>query len=130
MFGWSTDQMSAEHTSRLLEPFLRWLSPGISAEAVANCHLLIRKAAHVTEYAILALLLARLFRAQLPLATRRSVLALTLGAAVAFAIADEFHQSFVPSRTSSPFDVVIDTIGAATACCLMHLGFGRQKPKR
>src|ERR1043166_6368308 len=55
----SGDVMSAEHTSRFLVPFLRWLDPGISVETLAEIHFCVRKAAHVTEYAILALLVAR-----------------------------------------------------------------------
>ena len=48
--------MSAEHTSRFLVPFLLWLKPGISVETVALIQFCVRKAAHLTEYAILALL--------------------------------------------------------------------------
>jgi VanZ family protein len=34
---------------------------------------------------------------------------------------DEFHQSFLPTRTSSPFDVVLDLCGAITAQLLLLL---------
>ena len=55
----STDLMSAQHTSRFIEPFLRWLNPDISAASILAVQLVVRKAAHVTEYAILAALLLR-----------------------------------------------------------------------
>ena len=61
----------------------------------------LRKGAHVTEYAILGLLLLR--------AIGREVPALMLG--VAYAITDEFHQHFVSGRHSSPIDVAIDSTG-------------------
>ncbi|MDQ6625676.1 MAG: VanZ family protein [Verrucomicrobiota bacterium] len=104
--------MSSEHTSRLLGPFLHWLWPSISDETVGILHIVIRKSAHVSEYFIVALLFARLLFAQLPNARSRMVLILSFAAAVVFAMSDEFHQSFVPSRTASPIDVCIDAVGA------------------
>src|SRR5260370_32491122 len=62
MFLGSTDLLSAEHTSRFLVPFLRWLDPQISLAALAAIQLGIRKLGHLTEYAILAMLLWRAFR--------------------------------------------------------------------
>jgi len=55
----STDVLAAENTSRFLVPVLRWLDPGISWAAVDMIHTVIRKLGHVTEYAILAILLWR-----------------------------------------------------------------------
>jgi VanZ family protein len=63
--------------------------------------LLLRKAAHMTEYAILMLLL---LRTQIPV-----WLALTLG--VLYATSDEWHQTYVEGRAGRPLDVLIDTIG-------------------
>ena len=48
--------MSSEHTSRFLVPFLRWLMPDISRATIAQIHILLRKGAHLAEYAILAVL--------------------------------------------------------------------------
>ena len=63
--------------------------------------LILRKCAHVTEYALLAFLLAR--------AVGREAPALALG--ILYAASDEFHQSFVAGRHASPIDVAIDTVG-------------------
>jgi VanZ family protein len=63
----------------------------------------LRKAAHVAEYAILGALLYR--------ALGREALALAAG--IAYAATDEFHQRFVPGRHSSPVDVAIDAVGLA-----------------
>ncbi len=57
IFLGSTDLMSAEHTSRFIVPFLRWLKPDISPETLASIHFIVRKCAHLGEYAVLALLL-------------------------------------------------------------------------
>jgi VanZ family protein len=61
----------------------------------------LRKCAHVTEYAILGFLLLR--------ATGRELPALVLG--VLYAASDEFHQHFVHGRHASPVDVLIDSVG-------------------
>src|SRR3989304_8657857 len=53
---------SPEQTSRFLLPLLHWLLPGAAPEQIAAMHGLVRKAGHVTEYAILALLWFRAFR--------------------------------------------------------------------
>jgi VanZ family protein len=61
----------------------------------------LRKGAHVTEYAILGLLLLRAIGRELP--------ALLIG--IAYAITDEVHQHFVSGRHSSAIDVAIDSTG-------------------
>jgi VanZ family protein len=59
----STDLASAQHTSRFIGPFLSWIVPNVSPEATQAVQFFVRKAAHVTEYAILAALLLRAFSA-------------------------------------------------------------------
>ena len=63
IFSASSDAMSSGHTSRLIAPILRWIKPDISDAAVGRIVFAVRKAAHVTEYAILALLFWRAWRA-------------------------------------------------------------------
>jgi VanZ family protein len=50
-------------------------------------------------------------------------------AAAIFAVTDEFHQSFVPSRTASPIDVMIDICGAMIGLiiCMMFAAQGRSR---
>ncbi len=110
MFFGSTDLMSSEHTAQFLTPFLHWLKPNISAATLVQAQVLIRKAAHVTEYAILAGLIFRALRGLIGTFWLRAVLA--FAAAMTFAVTDEFHQAFVPSRTSSLGDIFIDCAGA------------------
>jgi VanZ family protein len=128
MFFASTDLMSAEHTSRILTPLLRWMNPDISPAAIARAHLFLRKAAHVTEYAILTGLLFRALRGSLDGFWWRAAMA--LAPALIFAPADEFHQSFVASRTASLGDVLIDYSGAIAGviiCRLIHLALTRRR---
>ena len=110
IFWGSTDLLSAEQTSRFLVPFLRWLHPNISPAALAKAQFLLRKAGHVTEYAILAGLLLRGWASVSRDLWARTTLALF--AAMLFALSDEFHQSFTASRTASLGDVLFDCSGA------------------
>jgi VanZ family protein len=127
IFLGSTDLMSAEHTSRIIGPLLHWFNPDISAEAIARVQFFIRKTAHVTEYAILAMLLWRALRSGTGWQMKMSILLfLTWIACAIFAASDEFHQSFVPSRTSSPIDVMIDVTGALIGLAICWF-FARKK---
>ena len=122
MFVGSSDLFSGEHTSRFLTPLLRWLNPEISLAAIAQVHLFVRKAAHVTEYAVLASLIHRALRGVIDGFWFRAGTALVL--AFLFAALDEYHQSFVPSRTSSLGDVGLDLAGAllgVLVCGVFHL---------
>ena len=76
--------------------------------------LLIRKAAHMAEYAVLCLLFCRALR----LSGARHPAALALLLSAAYAATDEFHQGFVDGRGPSPVDVMIDTTGAAIGCAI------------
>jgi len=110
IFIGSTDLMSAEHTSRFIGPFLRWFAPDITDATIASVQLVVRKCAHLTEYAILAVLLYRALRQNLARRWRAAFLAFVIAAI--YASLDESHQSFVASRTGSPWDVLVDCIGA------------------
>ncbi len=119
MFFGSSDWMSADHTSRYLTPLLHWLNPDISPATVARVHLLVRKAAHVTEYAILTALLFRALRWSIENPWWRAAAALV--PALVIAPLDEFHQSFIASRTGSPIDVLIDYSGAIVGLLISRL---------
>jgi VanZ family protein len=124
IFLGSTDLMSAEHTSRFIVPFLRWLKPDISPETLASIHFIFRKCAHVSEYAILALLL---FRAAIFMTNlKRSLVILYVsvwGACLIVAATDEFHQTFVASRGATVTDIMIDS-GGAILGLLIGASFG------
>jgi VanZ family protein len=118
IFIGSTNVLSAEHTSRFLVPFLHWVWPTISAASIATVHFALRKLGHLTEYGVLAALLWRALRLSIGNAPRSRVASIALALAAAFAASDEFHQSFIPSRTAAPADVLIDCCGAALAVAI------------
>jgi VanZ family protein len=124
IFIGSTDLMSAEHTSRFIGPFLRWFAPDISDPTIASIQLFVRKCAHLTEYAVLAALLYRALRQGRDRLGRAALFAFVIAAICASL--DEFHQSFVVSRTGSLWDVVIDCIGALFGLAI-HWRFARSR---
>jgi VanZ family protein len=132
IYSASGDQKSVYRSSRIIEPFVRWLLPNISDAAVGETVFYVRKAAHVTEFAVLAMLLWRALRGtfrrdQQVWSRRRAALAWV--GAVGFAMSDELHQKFVPGRQGAWMDVAIDSVGAAAGLALLWLYVRwRQRP--
>ena len=79
----------------------------------------VRKGAHITEYAILAAAIAW------PLYLRgisgARLAYMTIGMTAFYAITDEYHQTFVPGRSGEIRDVLIDTIGAVIGFSLFKI---------
>jgi VanZ family protein len=128
----STDNGSAAHTSGFIEPLLHWLMPGLSHDSIDRIHFLIRKCAHITEYAILGGLALRAIAPSqtVSFAERRVRIGATALAITAlYAASDEYHQSFVPSRGASVEDVLIDTFGACIGICVVLLWRKRHDKK-
>ncbi len=118
IFGMSTNAGSTQNTSRIIGPILRWFNPSVADETVWRIQLVVRKTAHFTEYGILSVLLWRARRRPVRGDSRPwrwSEAAVAAGVAILFAITDEWHQSFVPSRAGSLLDVLIDSSGAILA---------------
>ena len=125
----STGNFSAANTSQILRPLLQWLSPGISETRLAAVHFLMRKAGHFTEYAVLAFLARRAFITSSRAFLQRHWFKLSLIIVVIYGLLDEFHQSFVPSRTPSIYDSAIDVAGGLTVLLLFKI-FEKNSRKR
>ena len=141
IFSASADKSSGQRSSRIIAPIVRFLVPNISQKNLDTIVHSVRKTAHMTEYAVLALLLFRALAkvgrgvpaepSAVPVG--RSVLAEPppsfplRAAAIAFALSalyamtDEFHQTFVPSREGQTTDVIIDSFGAAAGLFALWL---------
>src|SRR2546421_6703104 len=128
IFIGSGNVLSAAHTSILLRA-VRWLFPNVRDESLAVFHLLVRKAGHLTEYAIFALLAARAFRDSSHDLLRRHWFWVSFIIAIAYALTDEFRQSFVPSRTASIYDSLIDSIGALIGLMIIWLRGRKSEPR-
>jgi VanZ family protein len=108
----STDVFSSEHTGSLLYKLLTRLFGNIDLYKFLVFHHYLRKTGHVVGYGMLSLLLLRAWRATLgrvqPLLLRAALLS-WLGTAIVAAL-DEWHQSYIPSRTGSVWDVALDSV--------------------
>lgn len=120
----SGEGFSAANTNRYLDPVLRYFFPQLTPAGFVLAHGLIRKTAHFTEFFILGLLAywaAR--RGRSPRWrwqwARQAVL---LGAA--YALADETHQMFVPNRTGSYLDSLIDCGGTLASQAWIYWRWG------
>jgi VanZ family protein len=132
IFLGSGDSLSSSHTWRFLEPLIHWLLPNLPGPAVAAIMAVVRKGGHLTEYAILSALCWRAVGQPVNGGDRQwswREAGIALAIAGTYAISDEFHQAFVPSRTASAWDVLLDVCGAAAGLaviwCIRRVG----KPK-
>jgi VanZ family protein len=108
----STDYLSSENTGNLLFGLLTGVFGQIDIHNFQIWHHYLRKTGHVVGYGILSLLLLRAWRATLARTRgwnwRPAILAWLVTAAVA--AMDEWHQTFIPSRTGTIWDVALDSV--------------------
>jgi len=113
----STDLGSSEHTGRILFPIFHFLFH-MNKAAFAEFHHFIRKTGHVIGYFVLSVLLFRAWRATFP--QFRTPWCVPWAAAALLttslvAVLDEWHQTFLPSRTGTVADVILDSAAALVA---------------
>jgi VanZ family protein len=127
IFSASSDAKSFQHSSRILGPLLHWLLPQLSEETISAVVFFVRKCAHITEYAVLALLFWRALRKPVrrdPRPWRWTEARSALLLVALYAASDEFHQLFVPHRDGKVGDVFIDLSGGVVGLLLLW-GIGR-----
>ncbi len=132
---------SASHTGRYLYPLLTWLFGPLDPIRYEFWHGLARKAGHVVGYGILCYLYFRAWRATLRARAMQedakalqrwslkwATLALVFTALVASL--DEWHQSYIPSRTGTWHDVLLDSTAALFALILIRFWIARRTGNR
>ena len=113
ILGLGSSLGSINETSRFVRPLLEFLFPNALPETLTYVHGYIRKFAHFAEYGVLGFLAFRVF-----VNSQRSGIIATLILVLTVAATDEVKQSFDPTRTSSPWDVLIDLTGGAVGAFL------------
>lgn len=120
IFLFSSGLFSGSHTAAFAGPILRWLFPHASDATINLIHaIVIRKGAHLTAYAILALLAARAFGSSSHRWIRAHWFLTSLLFVMVYSLSDEYHQSFVASRTGSIYDSMIDSFGGLMALTVL-----------
>jgi VanZ family protein len=121
MYYASTDLFSGENTRNVIERIVLWFKPHTHEHTLLKINYIVRKLAHFTEYAVLAALLFRAFRADSVLRWRWRWAAYAFGMAFGWALLDEFHQTFTHARGGSIYDSLLDTSGALVMLILIAL---------
>jgi VanZ family protein len=113
--------MGSDHTSAPLRWVWQLLFGPVTDARWDVIHTYIRKTGHFSGYGLIGLAWLRAWRMTLPgLSYLKDALLAVLGAAL-LASCDEFHQRFLPNRTGSPRDVLLDCCGALAMCLVVYL---------
>jgi VanZ family protein len=124
----STNTFSAQNTSGWLRPlFERWFGHFHDADWELFHHYM-RKTGHFVGYGTVGFTFLRAWLYTLAqrgsnglLVWRLESCLLAILSTALVAACDEFHQTFIPSRTGTPVDVLLDTCGATALCVLVWL---------
>jgi VanZ family protein len=117
----STASFGPEYTSGPLRAIFQAIFGHVREENWEIIHHLIRKSGHFIGYGLLGLAWLRAWWMTLPTTPFRKSAALALLGTALTASADEFHQSFLPNRTSSIWDVLLDCTGAIVLMSAVYL---------
>ncbi len=124
----STNTFSSQNTSGWLRPFVQYWFGVIQTDNWDTFHHYLRKTGHFVGYGGVAFTFLRAWLYTLDRSGQKTLLAwrlrsslLAIASTAFVASCDEFHQTFIPSRTGTPLDVLLDTIGATTLCLLVWL---------
>jgi VanZ family protein len=127
----SSDTFSSDNTSSVLRPFAEWIFGPFANHTWCKLLYDFRKTAHFFAYGFVSVVFFRAWRMTFRLSRSYSAVTASLRAAavallstLALSSADEFHQSFLPKRTGSPFDVLLDMCGAVTCHLVLFTFFG------
>ena len=127
MYYASTDVFSSEKTRNVIERIVLWFKPHTREHTLQQINYVARKLAHFTEYALLAALLFRAFRADSVWRWRLRWATFSFNIAFGWALLDEFHQTFTRTRGGSIYDSLLDTAGALFMLAVIGLVHSRKK---
>jgi VanZ family protein len=120
IFLLSTGTYGGLFTAWLLHQGLNLLHIAVSAEAFRLLHHVIRKMAHLSEYAIFGMLLYGSFSGGQDFSWRGRKAMAAVAIVALYSLSDEFHQLFVKGRGASIVDCGIDSAGGALGMLLIY----------
>jgi VanZ family protein len=126
----STEAFGSNHTSGPLRLIYQALFGVVSDDRWEIVHHYIRKSGHFTGYGAIGLAWLRAWWMTLPHSRFLPDAILALLGTALVASADEYHQTFLPNRTGSPWDVLLDCWGALTLQLVVYVIMRIARPKR
>jgi len=117
----STEYFGADHTSAVLRPIWQFFFGPVSDARWDAIHHLIRKTGHFVGYGMVGLTWLRAWWMTLRHWRFQSEAALALMATAAVASCDEWHQTLLPNRTGTPWDVLLDCCGAVVTMLVVYI---------
>jgi VanZ family protein len=130
MYWFSTDALSGENTRGIIETVLSWFGYHPGNRTLTRINYFVRKSAHFTEYAVLAALLFRAFRADSAYRWRLKWALYSLAVIVSWALLDEWHQSFTHTRGGSIRDSLLDASGGLFSLVIVSVVSIRRQSHR
>ena len=126
----STEVMGSNHTSGPLRWLFEAIFGPISSARWDIVHHMVRKSGHFMGYGCIGLAWLRAWWMTLPRSRFLQDALLALLGTALVASSDEWHQSFLPNRTGSAWDVLLDCCGAVTLQLMVYMYFRLMRPKR
>lgn len=121
--------MGADHTSRFLRPIWQAIFGHVNDARWETIHHYIRKSGHFLGYGLIGLAWLRAWWMTLPHSKFLSDASLALLGTAAIASCDEWHQTLLPNRTGTPWDVLLDCTGALVMMTLVYVYARSRRPR-
>ena len=128
--GESTEMLGSDHTSGPLRIVYEWFFGPVTGYRWFLIHHAIRKTGHFFGYGFIGLAWLRAWWFTLPRSRFFTDFVLALLGTAAIASCDEFHQAFLPNRTGTPWDVLLDCAGAFLLMFIVYIYMRVAKPKQ
>jgi VanZ family protein len=129
MYYFSTDVLSGENTRGIIDTLLDWIGLDVSRRTTDRLNYVARKAAHFVEYALLAGLLFRAFRADAAARWKTRWAVYSMSICAVWALIDEYRQSLSDHRSGSIRDSLLDCAGALFMLAMVWY-FNRERRER
>ena len=126
----SSEWLGSDYTSSPLRTAYQAIFGQVTDAQWDTIHHILRKSGHFVGYGLIGLAWLRAWWMTLPHSRFLTDATLALLGTAAIAIADEYHQSFLSNRTSSPWDVLIDCSGAIVLQIMVYVFMRVARPKR
>jgi VanZ family protein len=126
----STEYLGADHTSGPLRKLYEALFGHVSNAHWEDLHHYIRKSGHFLGYGFIGLAWLRAWWMTLPRSSFLPDAFLALLGTALIASCDEWHQTFLPNRTGTPWDVLLDCTGAIVLQLIVYVFMRTFRPKR